>query len=51
MTENRPDPHAPDANPDAARDRRNKLFGRLMVIGMLLLVLVYVGPMLLDMFR
>lgn len=44
MSENQP---APDAAAQA-KARRDKLVGRLAVIAFLLLVLVYVGPMLLD---
>ena len=34
-----------------ASDRRNKLFGRLVVIGLLLLIAVYLAPMFLSLLK
>ena len=41
---------APDPDPqEAARIRRNKLFGRLAIVALGILVLLQMGPMLLRM--
>ncbi len=47
MTDLPPDP-APD---DAAAERRKKLIGRAMVIGLGLLILINLAPMLISVFR
>lgn len=43
---------APDPDPaaEAARIRRNKLFGRLAIVALGVLVLIQVAPMLMRMF-
>jgi len=45
MPENTPSPNNPSA------DRRNKLFGRLVVVGLLLLIAVYLTPMFLSLMK
>jgi hypothetical protein len=51
MSETPPDP-APDSAPDSAEaakaERRQKLIGRLVVIGLGLLIAVYLVPMFLS---
>jgi hypothetical protein len=39
----------PDDTPSS--DRRNKLFGRLVVVGLLLLIAVYLAPMFLSLLK
>jgi hypothetical protein len=43
---------APDPDPiaDAARIRRNKLFGRIVIVALGVLVLIQIAPMLMRMF-
>lgn len=41
----------PDPAPDAAAERRKKLIGRAMVIGLGLLILINLAPMLISVFR
>lgn len=52
MTDPKPDAAAPDPDAlEAARIRRNRLFGRIVIIALGLLVLIQMGPMLLRMFE
>jgi hypothetical protein len=52
MTDPKPDPDAPDgAQQEAARIRRNKLFGRVVIVALGLLVLAQMGPMILRMLQ
>jgi hypothetical protein len=52
MTDPKPAPDAPDASAqDAARIRRNKLFGRVVIIALGLLVVAQMAPMILRMLQ
>lgn len=52
MTDPKPAPDAPDsAEQEAARVRRNKLFGRVAIIALGILVLVQMAPMILRMLQ
>lgn len=50
MTDPQPDPAASDlATREAARIRRNKLFGRIVIVALGLLILAQMAPMILRM--